>query len=113
MRPVTFKQAMVPAHHGLASPGLPVPAAATSNLNQSSVGEGTYLEASGGSRAIARGAVCVSRKRAAAAAARKEAGCPTGATTRVRQVKARRTLVAGNARENSGARAYDWIDLGR
>ena len=63
---------MAPAHRGVASPGLPVPAAATSNLNQSSVGEGTYLEASGGSRAIARGAVCVSRKRAAAA--RKEAG---------------------------------------
>ena len=73
MRPVTFKQAMALAHRGLESPGLPVPAAATSNLNQSSDGEGTYLEASGGSRAIARGAVCVSRKRAAAAA-RKEAG---------------------------------------
>ena len=42
-----------------------------------------------------------------------EAGCPTGATTRVRQVKARRTRVAGNARENSGTRAYHWIDRGR
>ena len=105
MRPVTFKQAMAPKHRGLASPGLPVPAAATSNLNRGG-------ERRGGSRAVACGAVCVSKKRAAAAA-RKEAGCPTGATTRVRQVKARRTRVAGNARENSGARAYDWIDLGR
>jgi len=106
MRPVTFKQAMAPKHRGLASPGLPVPAAATSNLNRGG-------ERRGGSPAVACGAVCVSRKRAAAAAARKEAGCPTGATTRVRQVKARRTRVAGNARENSGARAYNWIDLGR
>ena len=66
MRLVTFKQAMASAHHGLASPGLPVPAAATSNLNRGG-------ERRGGSPAIACGAVCVSRKRAAAAA-RKEAG---------------------------------------
>jgi len=104
MRPVTFKQAMAPAHRGLASPGLPVPAAATSNLNRGG-------ERRGGSPAVACGAVCLSRKRAAAAW--KETDCPTGATTRVRQVKARRTRVAGNARENSGARAYDWIDRGR
>jgi len=46
------------------------------------VGEGSYLDASGGSHAVARGPVCMSTKRAAAAAAaRKEAGRAGGAVT--------------------------------
>jgi hypothetical protein len=65
---VTFKQAMAPSR-SCRSHRQPEPRG---------VGEGSYHGASGGSHAVARGAMCMSRKRAAAAA-RKEAGRAAGA----------------------------------